>query len=272
VSSPPEYGTVAALYAVKSGAAWISVKEDGSFTVAPNPSARVREGSISVRFESDDASWAPQTLSVSVVQDAAEEPSGGNPDSVDTKPGKTDPGTSAKPWKAQVPHYTATSLRPGGRAVATVANAPAGSTTAYQWLRDGKPIKGAVKAKYAFTKRDVGHRISVRAVTTLSNGSTASKVSVARTIHAKRAAAKVSGVKVSVSGSKARVAFKASNLAKGQKIVVRWTVDGKTVKLSGSKAIVLKDSYRGKTIKAVVRVFAKGAAAGTAKISRGVKA
>lgn len=32
----------------------------------------------------------------------------------------------------------------------------------YKWLRDGRPVKGAKGKKYALTKRDQGHRISVR--------------------------------------------------------------------------------------------------------------
>lgn len=37
-----------------------------------------------------------------------------------------------------------------------------GNTYKTRWLRDGKPIKGATKARYKIRPRDVGHRIRVR--------------------------------------------------------------------------------------------------------------
>lgn len=43
-----------------------------------------------------------------------------------------------------------------------------GATVKYQWLRDGKRIKGknATRTKYALTRRDAGHKVSVRATVT----------------------------------------------------------------------------------------------------------
>lgn len=49
--------------------------------------------------------------------------------------------------------------------------------TSYQWLRAGKPIKGATKAKYKLTAADKGKKISVKVTQTSLGYSKASKVS-----------------------------------------------------------------------------------------------
>lgn len=59
---------------------------------------------------------------------------------------------------------------------------PKGVKLSYQWLRNGKPIKGATKTSYKLVKKDAGKKISVKVTGKLSGYSTASKVSTAKKI------------------------------------------------------------------------------------------
>ena len=43
---------------------------------------------------------------------------------------------------------------------------PSGVKLSYQWLRNGKPIKGATKAKYKLTKKDRKKKVSVQVTAT----------------------------------------------------------------------------------------------------------
>lgn len=54
---------------------------------------------------------------------------------------------------------------------------PAKVTLKYQWLRNGKPIKGATKAKYKLVRADKGKRISVKVTGSKSGYSALSKTS-----------------------------------------------------------------------------------------------
>jgi hypothetical protein len=46
-----------------------------------------------------------------------------------------------------------------------------GRVAAYQWLRDGKAIRGATASTYKLRPRDRGHRISVRVTVRATGGS-----------------------------------------------------------------------------------------------------
>ncbi len=59
------------------------------------------------------------------------------------------------------------------------ATAPSGTTLTYQWLRNGKAIKGAVKSTYKVTRRDKGRRLSIRVVRTKPGYTTLARVSKA---------------------------------------------------------------------------------------------
>jgi len=54
-----------------------------------------------------------------------------------------------------------------------------GTVFAYQWMRDGSPIRGAVTATHRLTASDAGARISVRVTGTLTGYATAAKTSAA---------------------------------------------------------------------------------------------
>ena len=97
----------------------------------------------------------------------------------------------------------------------------AGVATAYQWLRAGKPIKGATAAKYKLKKADVGKRISVRATGSLAGHDDGVAVSKKKKV-AKgkpKVTAKVKNVKA---GKRARVVVrvKAAGLAKPRGTVI----------------------------------------------------
>jgi hypothetical protein len=51
------------------------------------------------------------------------------------------------------------------------------STLKYQWLLDGKAIKGATKAKYTITAKQKGHKLSVQVTQSLLGFKTVIKVS-----------------------------------------------------------------------------------------------
>ena len=49
-----------------------------------------------------------------------------------------------------------------GRKLSAIAKAsPSGTTFSFQWLRNGKPIKGAMRQKYKLKVKDKGRRIAV---------------------------------------------------------------------------------------------------------------
>jgi hypothetical protein len=71
-------------------------------------------------------------------------------------------------------------LRPGKRLVASVkAWSPARVKLAFQWLRDGKPVKKRTARTYRLSKADVGHKLSVRVVGRKASYATATVKSAA---------------------------------------------------------------------------------------------
>jgi len=56
------------------------------------------------------------------------------------------------------------SVRVGSRIAAKPGSWTTGTSFSYQWLRGGKAIRGATKARYTVVKADVGKKISVRVV------------------------------------------------------------------------------------------------------------
>ena len=57
-----------------------------------------------------------------------------------------------------------------------------GATFSYQWLRDGKAIKGATSKKYELTGADTSKRVSVRVEATTSNGAWGAAVSASERV------------------------------------------------------------------------------------------
>ncbi len=89
-------------------------------------------------------------------------------------PGALTPHWSAAPLQSTRPTYVfqqrsrptvkaPRTPRPGVRLRATAGTwSPAPTGVSYQWLRNGRPIRGATKATYKAVKADRGRRISVR--------------------------------------------------------------------------------------------------------------
>lgn len=77
-------------------------------------------------------------------------------------PGAPDTGDAAS-WTVLVPAEVKGRARVGAklRALRPVLSAPA-ATWHYQWLRNGKPVKGAVRSSYRIRKADRGRRLTVR--------------------------------------------------------------------------------------------------------------
>ena len=53
-----------------------------------------------------------------------------------------------------------------GKTLKATVTAPAGASLDYQWLRGGKPVKGATSRTYRLTKKDRGKKLSVRVTAT----------------------------------------------------------------------------------------------------------
>src|SRR5690606_29703878 len=130
-----------------------------------------------------------------------------------------------------------------------------GATYSYQWLRDGKVIKGATAARYALKKKDVRKRISVR-VTASVPGHVAGVVASSSTKVAKgkpKVTVKVKAKKKVTSAKRAKlvVRVKAAGLAKPTgKVIVKYgkkAVKAKLVaKRKGKVVVRLPKLARGK--------------------------
>ena len=74
------------------------------------------------------------------------------------------PGTSPL-VRIRAPHPSVTGTPTAGRTLhANVGRLPTGERVTWQWLLNGRPIRGAFRATLLLTKAQAGHRISVRAV------------------------------------------------------------------------------------------------------------
>ncbi len=116
------------------------------------------------------------------------------------------------------------------------------ATFKYQWLRNGKKIKGATKKTYKIAKKDLGKKLSVR-ITAKLKGFPKSKI-------------KSSTVKVKKNTPKVKAALKKKTVKRSQRARVTVTVNaGVTKKPTGkikvtygkkSKTYTLKKSHKGK--------------------------
>ncbi|MDF1487426.1 Ig-like domain-containing protein [Tessaracoccus caeni] len=122
----------------------------------------------------------------------------------------------------------------------SVAWTPAKVTLKYQWLRDGKSIKGATKSSYKLTNSDAGKKISVKVTGSKSGYKTVSKTSKTVSV------AKVtSSVKVTVP----------SSVAKSKQATIKVTVSSAATSKPTGKVTV---KVNGKTVTKTVSSSAKG--------------
>ncbi|MGC4152573.1 MAG: hypothetical protein QM628_05775 [Propionicimonas sp.] len=126
---------------------------------------------------------------------------------------------------------------------------PAGVKLAYQWLRDGKDIRGATAAAYKLTVDDVKHRISVKVTGSKDTYATATKVSAEKTV----APAKFTKTPVpKVSGTakvKKTLRAKAGTWAPtGIEFVYQWYRNGKKITGAVKASYKLVKADKGKKI------------------------
>ena len=127
----------------------------------------------------------------------------------------------------------------------------------YQWLRNGKKITGATKAKYKLTASDVGKKISVKVVARDNSGGW---INLAPKSTKTVAAAKLTVKTPTVSGT-AKVGktltAKASGWTTGTKKSYQWYANGAKVKGATKSTLKITSKQKGKKI--VVKVTGKKA-------------
>ena len=131
---------------------------------------------------------------------------------------------------------------------------PSGVKKSYQWLRDGKAIKGATKSTYKLVAADVKHRISVRVTgsktgyTPVSKTSKATKRVVALKL-TKTPAPRISGTAKMGATLTARVAaWKPSGVTTSY----QWYRNGKKVAGATGKTYVVAKADKGKKLTVTV--------------------
>jgi hypothetical protein len=108
---------------------------------------------------------------------------------------------------------------------------PSSVTATYQWLRDGKAIKGATAAKYKLVAADAGKKITVKVTASKTSYVGASKTSKAKTVAlqklTKTPKPKVSGT---AKVGKKLTAKPGAWKPKGVKLSYQWLRGGKSIK------------------------------------------
>ncbi|WP_297104019.1 RCC1 domain-containing protein [Tessaracoccus sp.] len=137
---------------------------------------------------------------------------------------------------------------------------PAPVELSYQWLRDGKSIKGATKKSYTLTASDTGKKITVKV--------TGSKKGYAKVSKTSKATAKVKTGTLSkspvpkISGTtqvgKKLTANPGTWKPSGVKLAYQWLRGGKSIKGATKPSYVLTASDKGKTISVKVIGSKKG--------------
>ena len=153
--------------------------------------------------------------------------------------------------------------RVGNTLTAKSTGWPTGATAKYQWLRNGKAIKGATTAKYALRAQDKGKKVSVRVVVSVGQHRV-TRISPAHVVKPGKLTAKT--VKISGKtkvGARLKVSTKAWKPGKVT-LKYRWLRNGKAIKGATGKTYVLKRSDRGKRISVKVT----GSKAGYTTLSR----
>lgn len=139
-------------------------------------------------------------------------------------------------------------LRVGSEVSAVTDGWASGSTFTYQWLREGKTIKGATAQLYTLTSKDKGKRISVRVVGTSPGFAAVSKTS-ARTA---KVASGVLAVGTPVISGDARVGSTLSVdpgvWTVGSKFKYQWYVNGKAVSKATKASWKVTSSAWGKFV------------------------
>ncbi|MDR1852369.1 MAG: hypothetical protein LBR21_06950 [Propionibacteriaceae bacterium] len=120
----------------------------------------------------------------------------------------------------------------------TAKGAPSGWTIKYRWLRNGKSIKGATKAKYTPTYADAGQQLSVKVTATKKNMTKTVITSAMKYVSKLSTKVKVSAPKTISKNTKAvlRITVKITGNSKpAGKLLISYGSKTKTYKLKASK-------------------------------------
>ena len=149
------------------------------------------------------------------------------------------------------------SARVGNKLTAKASGITADATVAWQWLRDGKAIKGATTAGRKVIAADAGHRLSARATVSFGQ-STVTRTSTAQVA----AKGTITKGKVKVSGqAKVTKKLKAtvSGFApSGITLKYRWLRNGKAIGKATSSTYKLAKADKGKRISVKVTASKSG--------------
>jgi len=146
--------------------------------------------------------------------------------------------------------------------------APAPVSLAYQWLRNGAPVKGAVGARYALEPADLGARISVR-VTGTKVGHTSASATSAATAAVKAGPAAKSTKRPVISGvpavGRTLKVSKGSWSRPGAKVRYQWLRGGKAIAGATKSTYRLRKADVGNKVAVRVSAVLAGYATGTVK-------
>ncbi|MGV2854352.1 hypothetical protein ACNPON_10350 [Glutamicibacter sp. AGC13] len=167
------------------------------------------------------------------------------------------PVTIAKgTFKAPTPKISSPALAGNPTYVLSTLKAKAGTWTPktalnYQWMRNGKPIKGATKASYATVSADAGTKVTVNVTGKLNGYNTKTMSSAA----IKPSLRKLSTPKLYTTGTRKvgytqKIAYDADlgKWTKGTKVSFQWYRSGKLLKGVTGKSYKLTKADKGKTI------------------------
>ena len=143
-----------------------------------------------------------------------------------------------------------------------------GTTVKYQWLRNGKKIQGATKAKYRLQTKDYGKKITVRATAAKTNYVTVAKKSgtirpAARPLKATKAPRITGALKA---GNRLK-AGTGSWAAKPGKVRYQWYINGSARYGETRSTLKLPSSYDRQKVQVRVYAVRAGYTEGTAKSS-----
>ncbi|WP_377466302.1 choice-of-anchor M domain-containing protein [Populibacterium corticicola] len=177
---------------------------------------------------------------------------------------KTVTSTQVSVAKAAVKAFTKSSVTVSGKAqvaktlTAKATFSPKADKVSYQWLRNGKAIKGATKSKYKVVAADAGKKLTVKATASKSGYATKSVTSKAT---AKVAKAKFAKVTTKVTGT-AKVGktlkVKVTVKPKASKVSYQWLRNGKAIKGATKASYKVKRADVGKKISVKVSVKKSG--------------
>jgi hypothetical protein len=166
--------------------------------------------------------------------------------------------------KAANKAFTKSSVKVTGKAqvaktlTAKTTFSPKADKVSYQWLRNGKAIKGATKSTYKVAAADAGKKISVKA--TASKSGYAKKTATSKAT-AKIAKATFGKVTTKVTGTakvgktlKVQVTVK----PKASKVSYQWQSNGKSIKGATKSSYKVKRTDAGKKISVKVTVKKSG--------------